>query len=218
MSPYSKYPFSDYGKYARSAARQSPAKRAAARPVTGRDDVHRRRSAPGCGIQADEITVLMLFGVWSECPIRRPHRCQRWRRTRHGSQSRRALDPVCCLRPRWRRLIAEEAMRCRMRSYEGDKVIISNALASNLFLNATEVEATRRDSGPVSLNVRNGERRHRLRSAASFIVFRNFLFQKVVYLGAVQPPQAQGQDQSATRPLFASTYGLQGFGGSAGLW
>jgi hypothetical protein len=42
--------------------------------------------------------------------------------------------------------------------------------------------------------------------------------QKVVYLGAVQPPQAQGHDQSATRPLFASTYGLQGFGGSAGLW
>lgn len=29
--------------------------------------------------------------------------------------------------------------------------------------------------------------------------------QNVVYFGAVQPPQAHGHDQSATRPLFAST-------------
>jgi hypothetical protein len=34
-----------------------------------------------------------------------------------------------------------------------------------------------------------------------------------VNLGAVQPPQTQGQDQSATLPLFASTYGLQALGG-----
>jgi hypothetical protein len=51
------------------------------------------------------------------------------------------------------------AIRCRIRSMKGVKVIIGNPLALNLFHNATEVEITRRDSGRVSLDEGYGNRR-----------------------------------------------------------